>query len=665
MQRATRNDTGRWLVHRLWLALALMLIPFAAAPTRAQTAQTGGVLNTVLILDASNSMKGRIPGDTAPKFVLMRNAVLKALAPGRFKGQLGIVSFGSRRPADCQDVAQLMPLGAPEAERAAAALERFQPIGYSPVFPALREAARTLGPGHPATIVLVLDDLASCREDPCAAAADLKRDYPDITVNIVGLALRPEDSARLACVARQTGGRLFDPQDAASFGSAFDQAVAAAAQAAPPRPAPPAAATPAPDKPVPGLHLAVALDARSGPIEVRVRYEVRRADAAGGPPLIDATTPALDADIEPGRYRVRITAGLAQTTVDVEVGAEAAVPRTVALDAGLLTVLAPHAKTAAGSPTATIAIAAQSAGTTAPTLLSGAVADLIVPAGAWTITATDGLARATRTITVTSGARLDAELPLMAGRLTLDPGRNSSGDILWLVTEDDPDSPGGRREIARSLAPSPQFVLPAGTYTIFARTAGGELRDTLTLRPGDEITRNLAVQTARLALAVRFQGTAPLPVPGNPTADADLPLSWRILRADDGRQVAAATEPTPAFDLAAGRYHIEARIGAQNALLVRDVEVRAGADQRLQFEVPAGRIRLRTPDTSGGLVLADVYWEITDDRGRTVWRTGLPQPALVLVAGRYRVRLEWRNRVTDAAFEVRAGDNRTIELTPG
>jgi Ca-activated chloride channel family protein len=354
---------------------------------------------------------------------------------------------------------------------------------------------------------------------------------------------------------------------------------------------------------------------------------------------------------------VRVSAGLAQSSTDIDVVAGPATNRTIALNAGLLTVAAPHSKGGAGSASATIVIASKAQGTGAPTLLSGNVADLVVPAGSWTITAADGAARASRTIAVASGARVDAEIPLAAGRLRLDAGRTPAADILYVVTEDDPESPNGRREIVRSLAPAPEFVLPAGSYTVFARGAGGEVRETLTLRPGDDVSRTINLQTGRLALVSRLTGPGP--------ADPDLAPSWRVIRGDDGREAARATDFAPTFELAAGRYRVEGRVGGQNAIVSRDVDIKGGGEQRLQVDLPAGRIRLKSTDATAGLVLADVYWEISDDRGRVVWRTGQAQPSLVLASGRYKVRLEMRERSSEAAFEVKAGDNRTIEVTPG
>jgi Ca-activated chloride channel family protein len=60
--------------------------------------------------------------------------------------------------------------------------------------------------------------------------------------------------------------------------------------------------------------------------------------------------------------------------------------------------------------------------------------------------------------------------------------------------------------------------------------------------------------------------------------------------------------------------------------------------------------------------VGDVFWEIKDANGRTVLRTSQPQPAALLAPGRYIVRSETRDRPLQSAIEVKAGENRTIEI---
>ena len=69
--------------------------------------------DVMLILDASNSMWGRVDG--RPKIVVARAAVvdlLRALPRGT---RLGLMVYGHRRNADCADIETVVPVGAVDA----------------------------------------------------------------------------------------------------------------------------------------------------------------------------------------------------------------------------------------------------------------------------------------------------------------------------------------------------------------------------------------------------------------------------------------------------------------------------------------------------------------------------------------------------------------------
>lgn len=635
------------------LATVILLSLGVVAALPAQAQQTGTpALNTMLVLDGSNSMKGRLPGSTAPKFNLARDAITAALTQGRYRGQFGLAGFGMRRPADCTDAAVLSPPGAPDAVLAAAVLDRQAPGGYSPVFPALREAAKALGNKTASSVVIVLDDLASCREDPCAVAAEMKRDYPKLSVHVVGLGLRREDTTRLACLVRDTGGRLFDAQDADQVGELMRAALQASlvAQDAPPPPKlPEVAATP--DRP--GLRLSVAIGSPATSIELPVRYAVSR-DEAGTDMIADVVAPVLDLDLEPGRYFVTVTAGLVETRRPVDVKPGPAPRLAIPLEAGVLDISVPMTKGQAASATATVTISEQGGGRARskphPVILGPNVSDLVLPAGTWLLVARDGHARVERTVTVTEGKHQEVELPLDASRLTIERQQGPLRDpVLLAVLEDDPDSPGGRREIARTLATRAEFVVPAGTYTVLARSGSIETRERVSIRAGESQTRTIALTAGRLMPTARV-------------SDQGEGLQWRLVRAEDGREMARSGDAAPVFDAPPGFYRLEARLGSQNALVTRDIDLKSGAEQRLTLEVPVGRVRLKAADAAVGLGLSEVFWEISDDKGGLVWRTSQMEPALALAPGRYRLRTETRDRSLISTFEVRAGDTRTIEI---
>ena len=51
-----------------------------------------------------------------------------------------------------------------------------------------------------------------------------------------------------------------------------------------------------------------------------------------------------------------------------------------------------------------------------------------------------------------------------------------------------------------------------------------------------------------------------------------------------------------------------------------------------------------------------------DAAGRTVWRTSQAEPKALLAPGRYLVRAETRARRIERAIDVKAGEQRVVEL---
>jgi len=653
-----------FLNHLLVLGAALGLVGVAASAA-AQTSDARGA-TIMLVLDGSNSMNGRIGADPTPKHLLVREALRQALPKLPPATRFGLVTFGHRRSADCTDSELVMPPGPVNPVGTLDILERLPPRGYSPAMLGLRQAAKATEGAPAASIVLVLDDLASCREDPCAVAGEIAAAYPNLPIHVVGLALKPEDAQQLTCLPARTGGRFYAANDAPGVASAVEQVFAFAGAdrlpAQPKVPTPmPAARAPQPAATTPGLALAATLTEKGPPLDQPIRWRITGADAKAEP--IEAHAAALDLDLAPGRYTVEAQVGLARATRQVEVTPQGRSRLTIPLDAGLLALTASLQKGGRAAPEAMLSVSAVGSGRApSPALWVSrpSATELVLPAGNYRVVAEEGLVRTERPASVRAGERAALEVPLGAGRLEVEaaPLRSQGGreQALYIVHEDDPESPDGRREVARSAAPRAQFTLPPGTYYVTARRGMAEVRERIVLRHGDEVKKTLAIGVARVQLATRISGA---------TATTSEQVSYRVLRLDGGlREVVRTRAAEPILELTPGQYRLESRLGSQNAVAVREIDLRAGMEQRIVLEQPAGFVRLRLSDGSGGLG-AEAFWQISDAAGRLVWRTSQFEPELVLAAGRYTVRVELRERVLEQRFEIRAGETRRVDIVGG
>ena len=128
----------------------------------------------------------------------------------------------------------------------------------------------------------------------------------------------------------------------------------------------------------------------------------------------------------------------------------------------------------------------------------------MLPAGDYKVSAEDGLARQEQTVKIAAGDRDDVRRhagdgparALGSARQRQRPGRRLGTDgVTFIVYEDDPDAPQGRREVTRSAAPSPAFTLPAGTYYVTARTGGSELKEQIAIGAGDAVQEDVRAST--------------------------------------------------------------------------------------------------------------------------------------------------------------------------
>ncbi len=645
---------------------------------------------TIVVLDGSNSMNARLPNDRAFKIVSVREA-LRASLPKIAGTEIGLAAFGARRASDCNDAEVIVP-PTPDTSRVLGALERFQPRGFSPVVLALRNAAKALPQGiDKASLVLVLDDLASCRgEDPCAVAQGLKRDNPALAIHVVVLGPRPVDLPVLACMVKQTGGQLFQVTDGPGIAPAIEEALTVAgldrrapAVAAPSGPTADASrAAPAQrsaergpgiDLSQPGLHLLARLTDGGPDLLLPITWRVRRAEAPRTTDtgetiqrrdvglVLEETAPALSRILPNGRYEVEATAGLVTVRRTVEITAQGPLPVRFDLGAALLAISAPAAQgtEALADTTLTVLSVGQSGdgkepGGTPLWIGRGGRHDLVVPPGSYRVRAAAGLASAERVLSVGPGVTGEVSIPLGAGRLVVEQRSADAASTQLLIETDDPDSAGGRREVYRTASRRLDLVLPAGSYLLTARRDGVDARERVQLKPGETTSRQLGIAATRLRLAGRM---------GNASI-AGLPVSYRVERLDSpGRPLQSWSDTEPTFELSPGRYRVEARLGAQNAVAVRELEIRPGAgDHRVELDTGAGRIQLKLAGGAAGLGFGEVYWQIVSDRGEVVWRTIQPEPMMALAAGRYTARAESRDRVVERAFDVRTGDSRVVEV---
>jgi Ca-activated chloride channel family protein len=283
--------------------------------------------------------------------------------------------------------------------------------------------------------------------------------------------------------------------------------------------------------------------------------------------------------------------------------------------------------------------------------------DVVLPAGTYVVRAEQGAVAREETVTVTAGSRKAVDLVLGTGRLDVTASLDEDGvpldRVMFIVSEDDPDAPQGRREVTRSAAPSASFVLPAGTYYVTVRANGAETRQRAAVGAGDVVKRQIALGVSRLSVSTRLDKA----LHGAPP-----PLLTRVLpveadRVEHGRSVTLDSE----FLLGPGRYRIITQAGLQNVRAERIVEVKAKEHAKVVIPIEAAQVVLKLGD--GAPATLDQFWEVKDAAGQVVWRTTHSEARMTLAPGRYTSHLEWRGRRIERIFDVKTGDAKTITFS--
>ena len=173
-------------------------------------------------------MWGQIEGKA--KIEIAREVVADLVRDLPEDTELGLMAYGHRRKGDCADIELLIPVGKVNKSDFISTVEDIMPKGMTPITASLELAAEGMSyTEQKATVILVSDGLETCDADPCAAAKKLEELGVDFTAHVIAFDLKPEETEKLECIAKSTGGQFFPASDADSLKDALDYAIEEAA----------------------------------------------------------------------------------------------------------------------------------------------------------------------------------------------------------------------------------------------------------------------------------------------------------------------------------------------------------------------------------------------------------------------------------------------------
>ncbi len=187
-------------------------------------------VNIVILVDSSGSMAGKVDGGM--KMDLAKNAV-KEFADQMPEGaNVSLVAYGHKgsnqskdKAVSCKGIEEVYPLGAYDESKFNRALDKFKPVGYTPLADSLKYAQKKLIHQKNAEniVYVVSDGIETYGGDPVKAAKELNQSDIKAVVNIIGFDLDDEGQRQLKAVADAGGGEYSSVNSKVELGKYFEE----------------------------------------------------------------------------------------------------------------------------------------------------------------------------------------------------------------------------------------------------------------------------------------------------------------------------------------------------------------------------------------------------------------------------------------------------------
>jgi Ca-activated chloride channel family protein len=466
-------------------------------------AQSKGA-NVIFILDGSASMWAKM--DKQRKIAVAKERMTE-LVQELANVNMGLIVYGHRRKADCNDIELMVPMGSGDSNTIIERIQSISPKGKTPITKAIELAAKQLETIEEETaVVLVSDGLETCAGAPCVYVRGLKDKGIKFKMYVVGFDVKSEERKQLECIAKAGEGRYFTAKNTMQLKDALTEVkkevVKKAVMITKAEPEPKVAVEP-------GLKLRAVLKEGGKPVTENMYWWVYKAekDINGKRENIGfSTAPEPLFKLSAGRYFIYAEHGKAGSSMEVEVTAGELKESMLNLNVGYLRLNAVSKE--GGKPVTenmrwTVYKAEKDINgkrekidfSTAPEPL------FKLSAGRYFIYAEHGDAASSMEAEVTSGELKEINMNLNAGYLKLhailkEGAEPVTENMYWYVYKAEKDINSDREKVAQSGREEPLFKLSAGHYFIVAEYGNDNVTSSMevevTAGELNDITMNLS-----------------------------------------------------------------------------------------------------------------------------------------------------------------------------
>lgn len=188
-----------------------------------------------IIIDASGSQAAPFQATNTAKFDILRSALYDVISEttseqADLARNVGFRVYGAKFSAsdgNKEDSEQLIKLGVPDLNNIKPILDKVVPRGLSPINFAIDEGLKDF-PAESSgdrVIILIADGADNTDADPCAPGEKPSAATKKTLINVVAFDIKPEDQAKLECIAKKWDGQFFLARNENELVSSLNQAI--------------------------------------------------------------------------------------------------------------------------------------------------------------------------------------------------------------------------------------------------------------------------------------------------------------------------------------------------------------------------------------------------------------------------------------------------------
>jgi hypothetical protein len=231
-----------------------------------------------------------------------------------------------------------------------------------------------------------------------------------------------------------------------------------------------------------------------------------------------------------------------------------------------------------------------------------------------------------------------------------------NGGLVWRIFADRPDETGTFKMIREDRNPTPNLVLPPGSYVVHVALGLVSAVRAVTLKAETD-RESFLLPAGGLRIEGRV-GTSKIP---------QNQISFAIYKGSqfDGGDRASLVPNVAAGDvvlLPEGTYYIISNYGDANSVVRSDIRVQAGKLTDVVVTHRAAVITLKLVSDRGGEALANTAWSVITPGGDVIKESIGAFPKVVLSEGEYRAIAKNEGKVYERPFNVVNGVDGEVEV---